>query len=69
MSRLPPAEKLPLAVRTNIRDAYESKKTDFEKQLSDLLGVPWTIEIDPNAIYPYAKEDYAKNSLGSCIAR
>lgn len=33
-----------------------------------MFGVPWTIEVNPNALYPYAKEGYAKDSLGSCIS-
>ncbi|KAJ9149791.1 hypothetical protein NKR23_g4092 [Pleurostoma richardsiae] len=67
-TRLPPADKLPLALRKNVRDNWEEKKPDFEKQLSEALSVPWTIDIDPKAIYPYAKEGYAKESLGKCIA-
>ncbi len=33
------------------------------------MGVPWAIDISPNAIFPYAKEGWALSSLGSCIAR
>ncbi|KLU85511.1 hypothetical protein MAPG_04534 [Magnaporthiopsis poae ATCC 64411] len=70
MPRLPPAEKLPLALRKNVRDEWENKKADFEKELSELLGgVQWTLaEINPNAIWPYHNDGYAKESLGSCIA-
>ncbi|KAF4774857.1 hypothetical protein HER10_EVM0004082 [Colletotrichum scovillei] len=68
MSRLPPAEKLPLAVRKNIRDDWENKREDFQKQLSDVLGTEWTLkDISPVALYPYAEESYAKERLGSCI--
>ncbi|KAK7435580.1 hypothetical protein Landi51_12976 [Colletotrichum acutatum] len=68
MSRLPPAEKLPLALRKNIRDDWENKKEDLQKQLSDVLGAEWTLkDINPNALYPYAQDGYAKESLGSCI--
>ncbi|KAL2880844.1 hypothetical protein SGCOL_003871 [Colletotrichum sp. CLE4] len=68
MSRLPPAEKLPLAVRKNIRDEWESKKEDLQKELSDVLGEEWTLkDINPSALYPYAVDGYAKESLGSCI--
>ncbi|ORY19164.1 hypothetical protein BCR34DRAFT_552658 [Clohesyomyces aquaticus] len=64
-----PAEKLPLAVRKSVRDGFESKRSEFEKELSNLLGVEWKIEINPNAIWVYAEEDsYGKNSLGDCIA-
>ncbi|KAH8670093.1 hypothetical protein BGZ61DRAFT_537650 [Ilyonectria robusta] len=69
MSRLPPAAKLPLAVRKNVRDEWENVKADWEKKFSDLLGVEWTINIDPLSIYPYAEENsYGSNSLGACIA-
>ncbi|KPM38497.1 hypothetical protein AK830_g8051 [Neonectria ditissima] len=69
MSRLPPAAKLPLAVRKNVRDDWENVKGDWEQKISDALGVPWTIDINPAAIYPYAEPDsYGANSLGSCIA-
>ncbi|KAJ9148622.1 hypothetical protein NKR23_g4787 [Pleurostoma richardsiae] len=66
-SRLPPAEKLPLALRKNIRDNWESKKGDLETELSDVLGTKWTVEIDPKSIWPYAKEGYAHESLGNCL--
>ncbi|KAI8239153.1 hypothetical protein K4K57_011490 [Colletotrichum sp. SAR 10_99] len=70
MSRLPAAEKLPLALRKNIRDDWESKKGDLQKQLSDVLGAEWTLnDINPNELYPYAGDGYAKQSLGSCIAQ
>lgn len=91
MSRLPPAEKLPLALRKNgmsfhpsdphgapssaanqlpVRDEWESKREDLQKELSDVLGAEWTLsEINPNALYPYAGDGYAKQSLGSCIAQ
>ncbi|KAJ0386655.1 hypothetical protein COL922a_003888 [Colletotrichum nupharicola] len=70
MSRLPAAEKLPLALRRNIRDDWESKKEDLQKQLSDVLGAEWTLnDINPNELYPYAGDGYAKQSLGSCIAQ
>ncbi|KAH0441919.1 hypothetical protein CcaCcLH18_01779 [Colletotrichum camelliae] len=70
MSRLPAAEKLPLALRKNIRDDWESKKEDLQKELSDVLGAEWTLnDINPNELYPYAGDGYAKQSLGSCIAQ
>ncbi|KAH7347659.1 hypothetical protein B0T11DRAFT_143395 [Plectosphaerella cucumerina] len=67
MVRLPPAEKLSLVLRKNIRDEWDNNKADFEKQLSELLGETWTIDINPNAIWPYHNEGYAKESVGSCI--
>ncbi|OLN94177.1 hypothetical protein CCHL11_02841 [Colletotrichum chlorophyti] len=70
MSRLPPAEKLPLAVRKNLRDEWESKKEDLQKELSQVLGAEWTLnDINPLALYAYAGDGYAKQSLGSCIAQ
>ncbi|KAK3694411.1 hypothetical protein B0T22DRAFT_70583 [Podospora appendiculata] len=67
MGLLPPAQKLSLAVRKNVRDEWDNNKADIEKQLSDLLGATWTTEINPNAIWPYNNDGYAKDSLGSCI--
>jgi len=67
MPRLPPAEKLSLALRKNVRDEWDNNKTDLEKQLSDVLGAPWTVEVNPLAIWPYHNDGYAKESLGSCI--
>ncbi|KAI1370982.1 hypothetical protein F4677DRAFT_436794 [Hypoxylon crocopeplum] len=67
MSSQPPV-KLPLALRKNIRDEWDSKKSDIERQLSDILTVPWTVEVNPNQLYTYATDGYAKESLGSCIA-
>ncbi|KAK3382723.1 hypothetical protein B0T24DRAFT_602357 [Lasiosphaeria ovina] len=67
MGRLPPVEKLSLVVRKNVRDEWDSNKASIEGQLSELLGVPWTVEANPNAIWPYHNDGYAKESLGSCI--
>ncbi|KAL1889737.1 hypothetical protein Sste5346_008723 [Sporothrix stenoceras] len=67
MVRLPPAEKLPLALRKNIRDSWENKKSESEQKISEILGTAWTIDINPNAIYPYGDSDYAKDSLGDLI--
>ncbi|KAF2467949.1 uncharacterized protein BDR25DRAFT_335751 [Lindgomyces ingoldianus] len=65
---IPPVDKLPLAVRKQVRDGFDSKKADLEANLSKLLGVPWKIDINPNAIWVYAAEDdYAKTNLGYCI--
>ncbi|KAK6952640.1 hypothetical protein Daesc_004930 [Daldinia eschscholtzii] len=70
MSKLPPVEKLPLALRKNglVRDDWENKKSDLEQKLSDTLTTPWTVDVNPNQLYAYATEGYAKESLGSCIA-
>ncbi|KAK8045183.1 hypothetical protein PG993_005207 [Apiospora rasikravindrae] len=66
--RLPPVEKLPLALRKNVRDEWDNKKLEIEKELSDILTVPWTMEVNPNQVFAYAGDGYAKESLGSCIA-
>ncbi|PVH78322.1 hypothetical protein DL98DRAFT_550165 [Cadophora sp. DSE1049] len=63
-----PAEKLPLAVRKNVRDGWEGKKADLEAKLLEQLGVAWTFDANPLAIYPYAEEgSYGHHSLGDCI--
>ncbi|KAK1826369.1 hypothetical protein QBC39DRAFT_364548 [Podospora conica] len=67
MVRLPPAEKLPLALRKNVRDEWDSVKEDLTSQLTQVLGEEWTIDITPAAIWPYHDDGYAKESLGSCI--
>ncbi|KAH7308544.1 hypothetical protein B0I35DRAFT_491718 [Stachybotrys elegans] len=68
MPRLEPVAKLPLAVRKNVRDEWESKKEELEKSLSDLLGETWTLEADPASLYPYGEEgSYGKTSTGSLI--
>lgn len=67
MPRLPPVEKLPLALRKNIRDDWDAKKPDLEKKLSATLETAWTIDVNPNALYAYASSDYAKQALGSLI--
>ncbi|KAI5919420.1 hypothetical protein F4810DRAFT_503392 [Camillea tinctor] len=67
MSKLSPVEKLPLALRKNVRDEWDNKKSAVEKDLSDVLGTSWTIDVNPNQIYAYAEEGYAKECLGNCI--
>ncbi|KAI1164144.1 hypothetical protein F5B18DRAFT_650863 [Nemania serpens] len=67
MSKLPPVEKLPLALRKSVRDDWDAKKEAIAKKLSEILGVEWTIDVNPNQIYAYAKEGYAKENLGACI--
>ncbi|KAI3319863.1 hypothetical protein HD806DRAFT_508146 [Xylariaceae sp. AK1471] len=69
MSKLPPVEKLPLALRKSVRDGWDAKKAEVEQNISDTLGVAWTIDVNPNQIYAYAKEgnDYPRSNLGHCI--
>lgn len=55
-------------VLTNlVRDDWDAKKEAIAKKLSEILGVEWTIDVNPNQIYAYAKEGYAKENLGACI--
>ncbi|OAR03015.1 hypothetical protein LLEC1_06071 [Akanthomyces lecanii] len=69
MGRLSPAEKLPLAIRKDIRDNWEAKKEESKKELSEVLGQAWTVDIDPKNIYPYGEDgSWAKESTGAMIA-
>jgi hypothetical protein len=52
-----------------VRDEYENKREDLEKKLSDLLGETWKFEVNPNFIFAYANDGYAKNNFGGCIYR
>jgi hypothetical protein len=52
----PAIDKLPLAVRKDLRDNFESKKADFDQDLSDLLGFPMTFNFDINGTWAYAEE-------------
>jgi hypothetical protein len=51
-----------------VRDSWEAKKEGLAKKISEHLGVEWTIDINPNQIYAYAKDGYAKESPGAMIA-
>ncbi|KAI8656281.1 hypothetical protein NCS56_01231500 [Fusarium sp. Ph1] len=63
---LPPAEKLPLYVRGDKK--WDPKKPEYEAELSEILGEPWTIDIDPHKIWPYAEEDsWAKRYTGELM--
>lgn len=53
-----------------VRDSFETPKQDIEGRLSQILGQPWTIKVDPLALYAYAEEDsWASTSLGDLIVR
>lgn len=62
-----------LLSRTNsstVRDNWEAKKEEHEQALSEILGQPWTINIDPKAIWPYADDgSWAKTSTGDMLSR
>ncbi|KAH8122882.1 hypothetical protein FP744_10001538 [Trichoderma asperellum] len=68
MARLPPVAKFSLAVRKNIRDEWENRKSDYEDRISTVLGAPWTIEIDLHQVCAYATDGYATESPGSMIS-
>ncbi|BEJ14625.1 hypothetical protein CspHIS471_0403920 [Cutaneotrichosporon sp. HIS471] len=53
VTRLPPAAKLSLMDRKNVRDSFDSIKPDLEKEISNMLGTAWTIDVDPKNIVPY----------------
>ncbi|KAH8826064.1 hypothetical protein DL96DRAFT_1816512 [Flagelloscypha sp. PMI_526] len=65
-NRLPPAYKLSLAVRKNLRDEWEGNKDGFNKKVSDLLGAEWTFDFDSLTLYPYADESgsFAQENFG-----
>jgi hypothetical protein len=46
----PALEKLPLAVRKDIRDNFEPKKEELETAISNLLGTPFKINFNFNAV-------------------
>ncbi|KEZ42129.1 Uncharacterized protein SAPIO_CDS6373 [Scedosporium apiospermum] len=69
MTKLPPVEKFPLAVRKNIRDKWDSQKDQFAKDLSELLGTEWAIEVDLPQVFAYAESGtWSYDSFGSSVA-
>jgi len=63
----PPVEKLPLAVRKDIRDQWESKKADYESQIAGVLGFPVAININVNAVWAYG-ESLSATQAGSTFS-
>lgn len=79
----PALEKLPLAVRKDsafislfilpnaqsnlVRDNYEGDKEDFETTISEKLGVPFKININPNEVWAYATD--SSSSAGGLLKR
>jgi len=60
-----PIEKLPLAARKDMRDNWEANKAEFSSKIATLLGETYSLEVDMNALYPYAEDDsWAKTSPG-----
>ncbi|KAG7090667.1 hypothetical protein E1B28_009766 [Marasmius oreades] len=61
-----PIEKLPLAVRKDVRDNYEAQKEESEKTISDLLGTPFKLVLNPNEIWAY-NDDTSSFRAGSVM--
>ncbi|KFH43542.1 hypothetical protein ACRE_056920 [Hapsidospora chrysogenum ATCC 11550] len=52
-----------------VREGWESVREAHEKKLSEVLGEPWTVDIDALSLFPYAAEDsWARSSPGEMIA-
>jgi len=64
----PAIEKLPLAVRKDIRDNYESEREDFETQIAELLGTPFKININAGEVWAYNPPD-SNTSAGGLLKR
>lgn len=51
-----------------VREKWDPKKPEFEAEILEILGEPWTIDIDPHKIWPYAEEDsWAKRYTGELM--
>ncbi|KAK7025224.1 hypothetical protein R3P38DRAFT_1064194 [Favolaschia claudopus] len=63
----PAVAKLPLAVRKDIRDNFESKKEDFETRIKELTGTDsFTININAAEVWAYAED--GNTSAGTCFS-
>ncbi|KAF2152205.1 hypothetical protein K461DRAFT_293892 [Myriangium duriaei CBS 260.36] len=51
------AAKVPLAVRKELRDSWETTIPGHESKLTEILGTPWKIDIDAQAIYRVGGHD------------
>ncbi|KAG6889160.1 hypothetical protein C0995_003338 [Termitomyces sp. Mi166 len=49
----PAIEKLPLAVRKDLRDRYELEVENLEGTISELLGTPFHLKINANEVWAY----------------
>ncbi|KAL3602358.1 hypothetical protein FPOAC2_06665 [Fusarium poae] len=67
MSRLPRAGKISLAARKD--NSWEIPRGEYVEMLSRVLGQPWTVAVDPWALYPYAQNCGYETSVGELIAR
>jgi len=64
---LPALEKLPLAVRKELRDGWEISRGDYETKISELLGKAYVINFNVNEIYPYASNSWSKDTPSKCF--
>lgn len=64
-----PKTKLPLAIRKNVRDEFETKIPELEANLSSVLGQPWKINFDPGHLYTLADSRFAKESPGQMLTQ
>ncbi|KAG6909389.1 hypothetical protein DXG01_000689 [Tephrocybe rancida] len=64
----PAIEKLPLAVRKDIRDKYEADKEELETTISELLGTPFHVKINANEVWAYNPPD-SNTSAGGVLKR
>ncbi|KAF7343771.1 hypothetical protein MSAN_01958100 [Mycena sanguinolenta] len=62
----PATAKLPLAVRKDIRDNFDSKKEDFQAQIKELTGADFTININAAEVWAYAAPD--DPAAGRCFS-
>jgi len=53
----------------SVRDSYEPKREELGKKISDILKKDFKINFNPNEIYAYADDGWAKNSFGQMLAR
>ncbi|WOO84502.1 uncharacterized protein LOC62_06G008021 [Vanrija pseudolonga] len=66
-ARLPAPAKLPLTDRKSFRDDFENKKVDLEKEISDIMGTQWTLDVDPLPLSPYVDNSKFKGRIGEVI--
>lgn len=64
----PAIEKLPLVTRKNLRDNWEAKKPEYEKQLSEAFGgEAWTITLEAPLIYANCQRKDLLDRIGDAI--
>ncbi|KAL8708421.1 MAG: hypothetical protein Q9220_006711 [cf. Caloplaca sp. 1 TL-2023] len=63
-----PSVKLPLAVRKNVRDKWETQQPQLEAKISEMLGVPWKVVFDAGYLYSLAEDRFSQESPGQMFA-